>query len=67
MVERAEPLDRTEGELPRQRAVAIVECGRSGAQRAIGICPFLGDAQEHVVGGLPGGSDLHRRPRRKLS
>ena len=48
-------------------AVAIVECGRSSAQRAIGVGPFLGDAQEHVVSGLPSGSDRQRTPRMNAS
>ena len=67
MVERPLPLDRAEGELPRERAVAVVEVGRGAAQRPVGVRTLLGDAQEDVEGGPPGGRDLHRRPRTKAS
>ena len=67
MVERPLPLDRAEGELPRERAVAVVEVGRGTAQRPVGVRPLLGDADEHVVGRLPRGRDFHRRPRTKAS
>ena len=67
MVERPLPLHRAEGELPRERAVAIVEVGRGAPKRPVGVRTLFGDAQEDVVSGPPCGRDLHLRPRTKAS
>ena len=56
MIERAQALHRAERELARERPVAIVEALRGGAQRAVGVGAFLGDAPEDVVGGLRAGA-----------
>ena len=67
MVERALPLHGAAGELPRQRAVALVEALRGSSERAVGVGALLEHAPEHLVGSPARRRDGHRRPRRKAS
>ena len=65
VVERPGPLHGAVGELPGERAVAVVEAGGRGAQSAVGVRLVLEDAQEHVEGRRARGRDgrHRRRPR----
>ncbi len=57
MVERALALDGAVGQAHRQRAVARVQVGGLGGERAIGVGALLEHAPQHRVGAAAGGGD----------
>ena len=57
VVERACPLHGPVGELPRERAVAVVEAGGRGAQRPVRVGLVLEDASDDVERGRARGRD----------
>jgi hypothetical protein len=65
VVERARALNGSVGKPLRERTVPLVELGRGGSQRLIGVRPVLGDAQEDPEGRRAGRA--HRRPRSHAS
>ena len=59
MVERPHALHCPEGELARERAVAVVQPGGCGAQRAVGVRVLLENTADDLVGGRARGRNRH--------
>jgi hypothetical protein len=67
VIERPHPLDRSEGEPPRQRDVAVLEPLRGGAQSPVGVRVVLEDPAQHLVGRSPSRRNGQRSPRTNSS